>query len=232
MQRLFSASRVLRHWLRSLAMRAYLALAFPGIRCHRSVRFGRGVTVLAFDGGTMEIGAGTFIQDHALLQVERGHLAIGGNCLIGRGSVVACKQAVSIGDGTLIAEHVTIRDHDHRTRGEGRLEAMGHDTAPVLIGHDVWLGAKVTVTRGVEIAPHAVVGANSVVTRTPAKRGVYAGAPARRIDERSRPEGLNCGQKLRALLSPRRKPDRRCGARRPGKAIAAHPADGTSTTRP
>jgi acetyltransferase-like isoleucine patch superfamily enzyme len=42
------------------------------------------------------------------------------------------------------------------------------------------------VTRGVEIAPHAVVGANSVVTRSLRDRGVYVGAPARLLGGISR----------------------------------------------
>lgn len=37
---------------------------------------------------------------------------------------------------------------------------------------------KVSVTRGVTIGDRAVVGANSVVTRSLPRRGVYAGAPA------------------------------------------------------
>ncbi|HEX4848716.1 MAG TPA: hypothetical protein VFV30_11270 [Novosphingobium sp.] len=170
------------HWaLRSAAFRTYLRLAYPGVRCHRSVIFGKGVTVRAFDGARLEIGEGTVVLEHAWIQVEGGSLTIGRNCLIGRAAVVVCSEAIEIGDGTLTAEHVTIRDQDHNYAGEGRLETQGSSTAAIRIGHDVWLAAKVTVTRGVEIAPHAVVGANAVVTRSLPVRGVYAGAPARLV---------------------------------------------------
>lgn len=181
--RFFSAVRRMRFALRSAAFRAYLHLAYPGVRCHRSVIFGKGVTVRAFDGARLEIGEGTVVLEHAWLQVEGGCLTIGRNCLIGRGAVVICSEAIEIGDGTLTAEHVTIRDQDHNYEGDGRLEAQGSTQASVRIGHDVWLGAKVTVTKGVEIAPHAVVGANSVVTRSLPGCGVYAGAPARLIKQ-------------------------------------------------
>ena len=111
---------------------------------------------------------------------------IGQNCLIGRGAVIICNDRIEIGDGTLIAEHVTIRDQDHRHQGEGRLEIQGSVSSPIRIDHDVWLGAKVTVTRGVVIGAHAVVGANSVVTRSLPDRGIYVGAPAKRIGEQDK----------------------------------------------
>lgn len=177
--RAFAGLRKARFAIRSAAMRTYLRLAYPGVRVHCSVIFGKGVTVRAFDGAQLEIGEGTIVLEYAQLQVEGGSLVIGNNCLIGRGTVVVCSERIEIGDGTLIAEHVTIRDQDHNHRGDGRLVSQGSATAPIRIGQDVWLGAKVTVTRGVEIAPHAVVGANAVVTSSLPKRGIYVGVPAR-----------------------------------------------------
>lgn len=180
--RLFSALRRCSWWLRSLRIRMVLRIAYPGIRCHPSVRFGRGVTIRAFDGARIDIGKGVGILEYAQIQADQGgHLVLGEHCLIGRAAVVICTQAIEIGAGTMTAEHVTIRDQDHIHEGDGRLEQQGLASAPIRIGHDVWLAAKVTVTKGVEIAPHAVVGANAVVTRSLTERGVYAGAPARLI---------------------------------------------------
>jgi acetyltransferase-like isoleucine patch superfamily enzyme len=182
LRRLFAGVRLLSYRLRSFAIRTYLHLAYPGVRCHRSVIFGKGVSVRAFDGARLEIGEGAVVLEYAQVQADAGgHLVIGKGCLVGRGAVIICTESIEIGDGTLIAEHVTIRDQDHRHGGAGRLESKGRDSAAIRIGHDVWLGAKVTVTRGVEIAPHAVVGANSVVTRSLPDRAVYVGAPARPI---------------------------------------------------
>lgn len=49
---------------------------------------------------------------------------------------------------------------------------------PVLIGDDVWLGAKATILRGVTIGNHAVVGANAVVTRDVPAWAIVGGTPA------------------------------------------------------
>lgn len=181
-RRFFSGLRLLSYRLRGWVIRIYLHLAYPGLNCHPSVRFGKGVTVRAFDGARLEIGEGTVVLDYAQVQADAGGtLRIGRNCLVGRGAVIVCTESIEIGDGTLIAEHVTVRDQDHRHEGDGRLEVKGRISAPIRIGHDVWLGAKATVTRGVEIVPHAVVGANAVVTRSLLKRAVYAGAPAQPV---------------------------------------------------
>lgn len=180
--RAFAGLRVLWWQLRAWRIRTVLRLAYPGITCHPSVRFGRGVTIRAFDGARIVLGEGVGILEYAQVQADcGGHLVLGEHCLIGRGTVVICNESIKIGSGTMTAEHVTIRDQDHNHAGDERLEAQGTTTAPIVIGHDVWLGAKVTVTKGVEIAPHAVVGANAVVSRSLAERGVYAGAPARLI---------------------------------------------------
>lgn len=179
--RFFAAIRVARRELRSLAMRWYLRLAHPGVRCHRSVYFGPGARVRAFAGARIELGPGCHVHDGALIVAEGGSIEIGNDCLIGRGTVIVACSSIRIGAGTLIAEQVTIRDQDHAYDGEGNLAEQGNAAAPILIGHDVWLAAKVTVTKGVEIAPHVVVGANSVVTRSLVERGVYAGAPARLV---------------------------------------------------
>ena len=52
---------------------------------------------------------------------------------------------------------------------------QGRRTAPVVIGDDVWVGAKSTITSGVTIGDGAVVGAHAVVT-TMCRRGALPSA--------------------------------------------------------
>lgn len=176
--------RRLRLSLRSAAMRTYLRAAYSDISCAASARFGPRARVRSFAGGRVEIGADCFIHDDVLMIADGGVLRLEAGTHVGRGSVIACKQEVTIGHGTQIAEHVTIRDHDHNWQGDAPLAEQGFTTAPIAIGHDVWLAAKVTVTKGVTVAPQSVVGANSVVTRPLVERGAYAGAPARLLGKR------------------------------------------------
>ena len=58
----------------------------------------------------------------------------------------------------------------------------------VVIGDDVWLGARVMVVPGVEIGDGCIVGASSVVTRSIPAGSIAVGNPARIVGQQGRPE--------------------------------------------
>lgn len=62
---------------------------------------------------------------------------------------------------------------------EYQLLPYGPSAAPVTLGHDVWIGMKVLIKRGVRIGHGAIVGAGSLVTRDVPPYAVVAGTPAR-----------------------------------------------------
>lgn len=144
---------------------------------------GRNVRVSVTDGGSLVSAENIGVADFVSIFVKRGRLSIGSAAHIGIGAVIACREAISIGDNALIAEYVTIRDQDH-VYGEGLTSAAaGFRTAPIVIGDNVWIGAKATITRGVTIGPNSVIGANAVVTCDIPANVVAAGIPARVIRE-------------------------------------------------
>lgn len=153
------------------------------------VRFGpnvvveRGVTIRAFDGGSIKIGAGTHIWPNAIIEAKCAQITIGPRSLINTSVFIGASFGISIGADALIAEHVTIRDADHVTNDHRvAFNRQGMDGGKIVIGDSVWLGAKVTVAKCVTIGSLSVVGANSVVTRSLDAGGRYVGAPARLID--------------------------------------------------
>jgi maltose O-acetyltransferase len=54
-------------------------------------------------------------------------------------------------------------------------------SAPVVIEHHVWIGARVIILPGVHIGHHAAVGAGSVVTTSIPPYSLAVGNPARII---------------------------------------------------
>jgi maltose O-acetyltransferase len=99
--------------------------------------------------------------------------------LLQTGCIVHCDEAVTIGRQAGIGEYSTIIDSSHSHEGADEWFMHNVRTAPVVIGRDAWLGAKVTVSRGVRIGDRCVVGANSVVVKDVPDGCFASGVPAR-----------------------------------------------------
>ena len=153
---------------------------------HRSVRFGprcdigRGTTFRVAAGTDVDFGAGCVVDRYGVFECSGGRLSVGARTIFGHHCTVAAVEELVIGEDCLVAELVSIRDHDHAFSDPARpIAAQGTSSAPVHIGAGVWLGAKVTVAKGVTIGPGTVVGANAVVTSDLPAGVVAAGVPAR-----------------------------------------------------
>ncbi len=97
--------------------------------------------------------------------------------------MIVAREEGLIGRDVLIAEHVTIRDQDHAYGGQLPTSKNGFVTAPIRIGDNVWLGAKVTILKGVSVGNNVVIGANSEVTRDLRDNVVAVGVLARVVRE-------------------------------------------------
>ena len=173
--KLGTVTRGVSGWLRVLFLRRVLG----SVSIPKTTNLSQGVRLRATDGGRIRLGDGVAIDRFADINVKHGHLEIGARSYVGQLSVICAREAVAIGADCLIAEHVTIRDQDHRF-GLGVITAAGgFTTCPVAIGNNVWIGAKVTVTKGVTIGDNSVIGANSVVIGDIPANSVAVGAPAR-----------------------------------------------------
>jgi acetyltransferase-like isoleucine patch superfamily enzyme len=95
----------------------------------------------------------------------------------------AAGGSISIGPDCLIAQHVSLIASNHQLRAGQTYWRLPWDEQKtgVTLGQNVWLGCGVTVLPGVSIGDHAVVGANSVVTKSIPAGTVWAGNPARQL---------------------------------------------------
>lgn len=105
-------------------------------------------------------------------------LEIGEGVFINYGVSLGVTKLVLIGAGCSIGPYVMMMDNDfHRLEPERRNELP--PSAPIVLEDNVWLGARVTVLRGVTIGAGSVIGAASVVVHDIPSRSVAAGVPAR-----------------------------------------------------
>lgn len=118
--------------------------------------------------GSIRIDAGTWIGQYNNIRTsDDAHISIGRRCLVSQFcSVIGANHGVARGK--------QIQD-----------QPASPDRRGVSIGDDVWLGAGCAILPGVVLGTGAVVGANSVVTRSVGEYEIWCGAPAVRIGERS-----------------------------------------------
>lgn len=139
--------------------------------------------VLRTRGGTLELGRGLQLRRDASLSVS-GKLVIGDSVFFNRGAYIACRELVRIGSRCRFGEYTSIHDGDHvfGPDAEAAGGRAGFATAPVIIGDDVWIGAKATILRGVTIGDRAVIAAGAVVTRDVPPDCLAGGVPARVLE--------------------------------------------------
>jgi len=91
--------------------------------------------------------------------------------------------SVVIEDHVLAGSRVFIADSDHIVDPHGEHTTLCKDfnSAPVVIGHDTWLGQNSVVLKGVTVGHHSIVAANAVVTKDVPPCSIVGGIPARVI---------------------------------------------------
>ncbi len=148
-------------------------------------------TLTVEGGGCLELGSRVSVNEHCHL-VCSGRLILGTDVGINNHSVIHCHGDAVIGADTMIGAYTFITDSGHRTDDlETPMRLQGNlPPTPLVIGEDVWIGTKVTITRGVTIGKKAIIGANAVVTQDIGAYEVWGGVPARFLKMRPGAEHL------------------------------------------
>lgn len=157
------------------------------LRCrHRNLRVGLFFVDRGFDIQIEPHAVITFGHGVRFLRDFTGHFAgrvtIGHNVFFNRGCHVVAHESLVIGNNCLFGERVSIHDENHvPDSSPAPIVSRGFRTAPIIIGNNVWVGAKATILPGVTIGDNAVIGAHAVVTRDIPPNSVAVGIPARVI---------------------------------------------------
>jgi len=106
----------------------------------------------------------------------KGKIEIGKCCLICPGTRIMSATSITMGDGCMTAQNVSISDADWHDIYD-RSMPIGK-TQAVTIGNNVWLGDSVIVNKGVTIGDNAVIGAGSIVVKDIPANAIAVGNPA------------------------------------------------------
>jgi acetyltransferase-like isoleucine patch superfamily enzyme len=139
-------------------------------------------------GRSIAVGNDCWIE---AITLYKGHgykprLRIGDHVAISDWTHISVACDVDIGEGCLIGSNVYIGDHSHGSLRDAAAQVntfpadrpLG-DLASISIGAGSWICDGAVILAGTRIAPHSVVGANSVVRVSETRPAVIVGAPAR-----------------------------------------------------
>lgn len=154
---------------------------YKSLRINKISYIGKHLRLYIIKGGSIAINGKINIKDYVELQAK-GDIVFGNKCSINRYSRIVAFDKITLGDRVVIAQYVSILDHDHNYVKVGdELKIDGYKTEPINIGNNVWVGDKVTITKGVTIGNNVIIAANSVVTNDIESNSLYGGVPAKFI---------------------------------------------------
>ncbi len=155
-------------------------------------------------------GSGVYIRPMSSDIKGLKNLSVGDGTSIPRGSTIYCTEAPCvIGKKVVFGPKPTIITGDHRIDLIGKyiIDVTVEDKftdgtnpydAQVTIEDDVWVGANVTILKGVTIGRGSVVAAGAVVTKSCAPYFIIGGVPAKLISMRFTPELIEQHERMLA----------------------------------
>jgi acetyltransferase-like isoleucine patch superfamily enzyme len=173
----------------------------PHVITEGFVFLGRNVEVYARRGyGRLVLGRWVHIGQGNAIRCHEGTLRIGDKCVFGKDNTVNCYLDIEFGAAAIVADWVYVCDFDHVFSDVTvPIKDQGIVKTPVRIGPDVWVGAKVTVLRGVNVGRGCVLAAHTVVNKDLPAYSVAVGVPARVV--RNRVDDYHADAARRAALA-------------------------------
>jgi acetyltransferase-like isoleucine patch superfamily enzyme len=125
-----------------------------------------------------KVGNDSTIEDYSTINNGVGDILIGDRTRIGIGNVLI--GPVTIGNDVMLAQNVVLSGLNHSYEDVNVSPSRQPVSKSLIsVSDEVWIGANVTVTSGVSIGKHSVIGSGSVVTKNVPPYSVAVGNPAR-----------------------------------------------------
>lgn len=131
-------------------------------------------------GNTVKIGAFSIVSCTSHLSKYGKGLRIGDNCGIGEFSFLGCSGGITIGNDVIMGPYVSFHSENHNFSDYSKLiREQGVISKGIILGNNIWVGAKVTFLDGCEVGDNSVVAAGSVVRDIFPPNVVIGGVPAK-----------------------------------------------------
>lgn len=134
----------------------------------------RNYGLIKFEGAA-NIGHGSKISID-----KQGKLVLGRDFIITAESSIVCHNKITFKQNCLISWEVLIIDHDLHNIYDCNKKLI-NKTLPIKIGKDTWIGARVTILKGVNLPDNVIIASNSVITKSFVKRNIIIGGSPNRV---------------------------------------------------
>ena len=134
---------------------------------------------LLFRLNGVEIHDTAYISRKGFVKIGGGKLVLEGNAQINSHCFLLAFDTIKIGKNSTLAYQTTILTSANPNGPFNNLSKIYPPIkAPVIIGDNVWIGARTVILPGVTIGNNVVVAAGSVVTKDVPDNCLVAGVPA------------------------------------------------------
>lgn len=166
----------------------FIKIKGTNVNIGRNLNFKTNSRVKSWLGnGHIQISDQVSIGYNSELYVWNGEIKIGSNTSLNDN----CKlyENVRIGANCLLASNIFISSGSHSIRNSQTLPIKSQDKLfpmdeAIVIEDDCWIGFGVVIMPGVYIGKGAVIGANSVVTKSVFPYTIHGGVPSKEISKR------------------------------------------------
>jgi len=172
--------------LRSLSGKAHLKKVKTGI-----VRIGFGGTDMMdyrYERSILKITGDIYFQGKTKIGVGAkimvsGKLTLGNSFDITGDAMIICAKETQIGDNCMIAWQTILMDTDQHAIYDTNNKIINQDK-PIIIGNNVWIGAKSFILKGSIIPDGCIIGANTTIAKEfKEQKAVIVGNPAKILKE-------------------------------------------------
>lgn len=163
---------------RSARMMLHLKIKYPSLKIDSNCYIGKNAEIVCCDGAICEI-KNTHIAKGVYIKVEESAILKIEDSYIGADSMIVANKHIEIHAHCSIGEMVVIRDQNHIFGNQKLIKESGYELASVIIQKNVWLGAKCTILKGVQLGENTVVGAHSLVNKSFPANSIIVGTPAK-----------------------------------------------------
>ena len=133
--------------------------------------------------GHVELGDRCILGNSVLLRTHRnGKIVLGNDVVLGDHVLVAGNEYVEIGDGTSVEAYAVLRDMNHTFHGtDVHWRLTPHQTAPIRIGKNCYIGTHSYIMPGVTMGDGAVIVPRSIIKKDVGPGEIWAGAPSAQL---------------------------------------------------